>query len=93
MHDVIVTDEEYQATSRAVEDAARAIDRMLSRYLTVMKLAARHGLPSGAASGALDRFIASAENLRGVCGDIASHHSEVSRNFVQAVDRADEFLY
>lgn len=93
MHDVIVADEEFLASREAVETAAYGIDRMLRRYLSVMKFAARHGLRSGAAAGALEEFIASAEKLQNVCSRIAQHHSEVSRSFAAAVDNADEYLY
>ncbi len=93
MHDVIVVDEEFEDSHRAVRSACSRIERLLSVYCTLMNFAASRGAISGATSDALKSYIGYAERLKGVASELADHHGEVKNLFLSAIDAADQYLY
>lgn len=93
MHDVIVVDEEHQASASNFSAACSEIDRLMDQYLTLMHKAAATGLVSGSASDALDVYITYAETLKGAASIIAGRNVETKDAFLRSIDSADTYLF
>ena len=93
MHDVIVVDEEYEASHARIAASCAELDTMIDRYCGIMSRVASLGAISGATSEALKAYLSYAEELKSVASEIAEHHGEAKSMFLSAIDNADRYLY
>lgn len=89
----IIDDEYCAAMGSYFKEQGAQLDKMISEYIAIMKLAQAFGTRSGEVHDAMGEYIECAEKLKGKFGPISKNAQSQINQFLKRVDEADQYLF
>ena len=93
MHDVIISESEFESLTTTIEIACAKIDTLIDDYLALLQKACTSGAVAGDTAIALRTYANYANRLKGIAVAFSGHHASVTSNFLETVDATDSYLY
>ena len=93
MHDVIISDAEFELVAPTIEVACTRIDTLIDDYLALLEKACSAGAMAGQTALALRSYYHYANRLKGMAVAFSRHHASVISSFLETVDATDSYLY
>ena len=86
---MVVVDEFYENMKTYFEETGSEYNKLIVRYLYVMKQLKSNGICEGETANELQVFIDCAEKLRNATTELSSHINKVLGDYVKAIDEID----
>jgi len=93
MGNLTVKDEEHKALSEKYQKAGSIAEKELDQYLFIMRMVCENAVSDGAMHANLVLFMEEARKLKGFITDITNPASNETNEFVDEIEKADEYLY
>lgn len=87
--EMVVVDEFYENMKAYFEETGNEYNKLIARYLYVMKQLKSNGICEGETANELQIFIDCAEKLGDATTELSSHINEVLEDYLVAVDVID----
>ena len=90
----LIVDEEYiRMESSNIRQNLQEMNNLLDQYLAILHAAKEHGIQNGKTAIAFKQYIACADMLKGNLSTMGDNLEELMKNYLLAIDYADQYLF
>lgn len=90
---LVIVDDYYMEMGEFFRERGNEYDRILKRYIKILKSVKADGICSGKTAEALDAFIQLASRMEDNAGIIGESVRKMMESYISVVDSKDEYLF
>lgn len=93
MSDIIIVDEEFKAVVKQIKEKGKTTDETVQKLIDVFKRITEEVTVEGSVAENFKLLLEELSSLKGQFTEIYSEAGVVVEEFIEAIDKADDFLY